>query len=297
MTRNILENTMGLVKNNFIALICSYNPIEFHIVEQVKSIVQNGIRVVIVDFSHEYNSLEYFQNSSITYVHKPGRLGPMISFYEGMKYVIDSFDFDYLYLCDQDDVWHSEKHVVVSNYLNSVESCYVLGHDVQCFNDNDGKSIGAYSALKSRRYPIELSRDLSLTANAVVGHSLCLRKEFIRDFLNWNGKKYFLMHDWAILYYSNLKYGGINWLGLCLSYYRIHNNNILGLNQKESGKMSYIKRHIKYVLKVTQVISQLEQSYFKRVQLAVKRIWLASSVTTKRAFLEMEILIFTLIGK
>lgn len=288
---------MELVKNNFLALVCAYNPIESHIIEQVKSILQNGIRVVVIDFSYQNNWLEYFRENSVTYVHKPGRLGPMMSFYFGMKYVLNHCDFDYLYLCDQDDVWHSEKHRIVSNYLNSVESCNVLGHDVQCFRDDDGKTLGAYSALKNRRYPSELSRDLSLSANAVVGHSLCLQKEFVRDFLDWDGKQFFLMHDWAILYYSNLKYAGINWLGICLSNYRIHDNNVLGLNQKKQNKLDFIARHLTYVSHLTESFSQLELSYFKRIQLAMKRVLIACNVGIKRTVLELEVLIFTMIGK
>lgn len=159
-------------------------------------------------------------------------LGVVKSFFKGIDYA----EGDVIFLADQDDIWNKNK---ISRCLRMFEKDRKIDVVATAYQiiDSDGK-------IKSTtKYPLNKSQLVNskkiLYNNIFPGCTLCFRKDYKKYFKNYNENIY--IHDWYLLLIAALN-GKLYFLNESLFYYRLHENNTIGLNKTLAPKYQLNER-------------------------------------------------------
>ncbi|MCF0259069.1 MAG: glycosyltransferase family 2 protein [Erysipelotrichaceae bacterium] len=151
--------------------------------------------------------------------------GIAFNFENGLNHVSN----DYVFLCDQDDVWMPGKVKAMKEALDQ-PGVLLAVHDC-IVTDENLKTIypSYYKAHKSRK-----SRMANLIRNSFIGACIAFRKDLLNTALPFPGN--LPMHDqWLGL--AALKKGKVAWLDEPYVYYRRHGKNASGLSHSSLGVM------------------------------------------------------------
>ncbi len=156
--------------------------------------------------------------------------GPCASFLHALRHTLASRDdFDFLLLCDQDDIWHNDKIACFAQQLQQRPQLDLIASDVALI-DRDGamtaaSSIGPRGVL-ARRF--DLQSPAILLANVVPGMALGVsRRLLVRGTAAW-AEPHWVMHDWALCIVAHLLQAHTAWLPRALVHYRQHGDNWVG---------------------------------------------------------------------
>ncbi len=129
---------------------------------------------------------------------------------------------DYIFLCDQDDIWKSNKVQVV---LNELKDCDLVVHDAELI-DGCGLSLG-----KNYYSTTHHSNDffMNLLYPRYLGCCMAFKKRILRDCLPFPNSR--RGHDYWIGCFAALHYK-VNFIPYVLLSYRRHNNNVTSSSQK-----------------------------------------------------------------
>lgn len=172
---------------------------------------------------------------------------------------------DLIFLCDQDDIWHSDKiekmimliqknqgiHVLCSSFRKVDESGDDLKEKNKYGYSNNGLIKGYIKALGLKK--ISLARIIK--ANIAPGCTAVLTKECRELYLRCASMLW--PHDWEIFIFGAIL-NGLYFYNEELVDYRIHANNTIGLND-EKRSLSIDKSHNERV--------RLAESEYERVSL------------------------------
>lgn len=172
---------------------------------------------------------------------------------------------DLIFLCDQDDVWRTDKiekmallfnenshiHTLCSGFRKIDELGNTLGEDNKLGYANHGLIKGYCKALGLKK----ISLDRIIKANIAPGCTAVLTKECRDLYLRCASKMW--PHDWEIFIFGAML-NGLYFYNEELIDYRIHANNAIGLNE-EQRSLSMDKSHSQRVL--------LAENEYKRVSL------------------------------
>lgn len=156
-----------------------------------------------------------------------GNLGVIANFGR----LLELTDADYIFLCDQDDVWFPEK---VSDFLNRAKALNEnYGTEVPCLIFSDLKLVddklavlaSSYMEMQQRADCLDLRFRNLLTQNVMPGCAMMVN----RALLEWalpipTGAG---MHDWWLILVAAC-FGKVDYLDKPLAAYRQHPSNVMG---------------------------------------------------------------------
>jgi glycosyltransferase involved in cell wall biosynthesis len=226
--------------------LCTYNGAVF-LAEQLDSLLSQtypNLEIIIVDDGSTDDTIgvlkRYSANAaSIRLYQNQLNLGYIKNF----EKAISLCSGEWIALCDQDDIWHSDKITLMMTHAGSHMLIY---HDSE-FIDETGEPLhkkisdirNCYSGGDSRVFLFE---------NCVSGHALLFRKELLTYF---DGFHQLIMHDWWLAYIA-LNAGTILYLDRILVKYRQHskaNTNILRQNrgEKKADSLDKIRKQLNLI--------------------------------------------------
>ena len=173
---------------------------------------------IIREFQFNSRHSVYILNSSIN-------IGASKSFFR----ILSSVQHDFIFLCDQDDIWLPTK---VSTFLNKY--CSINSFDQPCLIHSAYHIFG--HTTKFERVVNKYSSQTLVYENNIPGFSLGMNKALL-DYvlLNFNDRfcDYFL-HDWLILLASAQSRALVFTIDTPLVYYRQHSFNLVGISCRKT---------------------------------------------------------------
>ncbi|EJL66733.1 glycosyltransferase family 2 protein [Flavobacterium sp. CF136] len=202
--------------------VATYNG-EKYIKEQINSILEQigkNDEVIVSDDGSKDRTVEIIQNyndSRVTIYHNVFK-SPIRNF----EFLISIAKGDYIFLSDQDDIWHEDK---VSKYLkifNEIPMVSLVISDLKIIDKN-----GIIQDKEFYKKGFKNNILQNIISNNFIGCTMAFKKELKTHILPF--PKNIAMHDW--------------WIGLCgvlfdeiyfidekLHYYRRHDNNVTNVN-------------------------------------------------------------------
>lgn len=228
---------------NVVVLLCAYNGAKY-IRQQLDSIAEQELKpsaIYVYDWGSQDNTVkevESFRSETCLVcelVQKDKPIGVAAGFKVGMQDILDSrVDFDYLALCDQDDIWLSNKLLEYKRALDSAPSSDLVFSDVSTV-DSEGKVL-----LKSRNHSspyftarLEHLDDSVFFANPVVGMTILASKRVVEEYATTDFDLE-IMHDWSLVLICKLRGFESTYVDKPLVLYRQHSSNVLGNNSRRS---------------------------------------------------------------
>lgn len=223
-------------KIKYTVIICTYNG-EKYISKQLESILAQTRpvdEIIVSDDSSTDKTVQcvrkILKKSEIPYFISVNEknMGVVRNFYEATKRATG----DYIFLCDQDDIWMNNKISVFDNYIIRSTPCPLMIF-------SDGLLINAFDQISKKRLWEEVNFEpkklkhrsimqLLLNHNFVTGSASAVSRNLTKELDNvpddW-------LHDsWlAILAASR---NSLAFIPEVTYYYRIHDSNVVGIQQR-----------------------------------------------------------------
>jgi len=208
-------------------LLQTYKDIEYIIIDDKSA--DNTVRII-----QNYMKKDSRINLYINLVH----LGINKNFERGIKLAKGN----YIFLCDQDDLWDRTK---VEKMVNKIEHGYNLVYCDLKVIDVTGKVISkSFHRLigTDNLYTKDITKYL-LFRNLTNGCSICFKRELVNDIVPFPDD---IIYDWWIMFKASLKCK-IGKLDEQLVDYRIHGSNAIGfqiINRDNKLKIDNIRKHL-----------------------------------------------------
>lgn len=236
-------------KDTISVVMATYNGAQY-IAEQLDSILNQSITPDEIVISDDYSKdgtlkiIEEYKNKvsiPITINVNKENLGYIKNF----KLAISKAKGDYIFLCDQDDVWKTDKiQETISNMKsNSAEiSCtgFILidakGENIQDLDKYKSNPLSGYKEWTGLIKKIPLKR--LVWGNFCPGCTYCFTKS-IKDVYE-KLENIEMPHDFQLLLIG-ANHGSAIFIDKPLSKYRIHATNTIGMNKRESRRKHHVK--------------------------------------------------------
>ena len=227
-------------------LMCTHNGESF-VKEQIESCLKQGelVESLVIfdwnstDLTRQVILEEARKDDRIELVEKNSAPGPGKSFIAAIRDVLNSgYKFDYLALCDQDDIWLEQKLKrqvwLMSQYNDKILIC----SDVTLINESgdvlSGQCgfYGPKSYFRPRLNTLMQDESIVLT-NPCIGMTMLLPRSLVCEVTKVDVSDAIYMHDWAICVTALLADFSLLIDDAALVKYRQHENNIVGSKQKK----------------------------------------------------------------
>lgn len=187
-----------------------------------------------------------------------------LGFIKNFKNVISKATGDLIFLCDQDDIWHSDKIEVLKQLFIANPDALAINSSFDFIDENDKKfginlkpntsnqNIIKFNIPNDALYYVEFS-DI-IRYNISPGCTMAFRSE-LKDMLISNDK-YIIPHDWEINLYAALN-DGLYFFNKPLINYRIHGSNTIGLETEDDNSEFKIKGTYKKRMEVLSCLINL----------------------------------------
>lgn len=219
-------------------ILALYNGRQY-IEQQLDSILNQTVKpneIIIVDDNSKQKCNDIInsymrENNVILFLENNENLGVVQTF----KIAASKASGDIIFLADQDDIWEKNKisrflEIFETKNTNLIASAYKL-------IGVTGNKLNKFYIKTERSHYVSFKK--IIRGNVFPGCTMAFNKNIYKDFLELSNDCY--IHDWyiAILAAQNRKFYYIN---ESLTNYRIHNNNVIGINRSLSPKFSKIER-------------------------------------------------------
>lgn len=245
-------------------ILCTYNGAPF-ISKQLESFLIQDIKpnkVIISDDGSSDDTLSIISNffnqknfTNYEIISGPKK-GVVNNFFFALKYA----ESDYIFLSDQDDIWHKEKISEFAKIAHHTDKPNLIFSDAILIDENANEiapSFFQYQGLTAKC----LDDDSILFKNCVQGAACAINKP-LRDLVLQSLKvidvNNLYMHDWWIALLAKY-YGGCQFIDKPLIYYRQHINNQVGTSNHKLRFLFYITRFSHYWKNFRKAISQKEE--------------------------------------
>lgn len=224
--------------------LATYNGQEY-ILEQLDSLRKQTVlpdEVIICDDCSTDNTYsiirEYIKNYTLT-KWKVVRNSYNIGYIQNFKRSLSMTSGDIIYLCDQDDIWCSNKIAMMNYILCHNDNIKLLGTAVELIDDKTRKiSKNKFESKKIQSVNFFQIHE----ENFSQGCTMAIRREIVDKYINTSVFDN-IPHDWALSIIASCE-NGVFYLPNPLVCYRLHNNNTIGLN-KQTGIFHNKKDQIK----------------------------------------------------
>lgn len=220
---------------NISIALATYNGAHY-ITEQLNSLIHQSLvpdEIIIVDDCSTDNTLEIieqfdFGSISVRVLKNIQNLGVIKTF----KKSILACNCEYIFLCDQDDIWHQDKLEVCYSRIKTLEKLYLeipilVISDLKLINAN-GHSLEKNFWEEHKMKPMNTGFGLALVNNEAVGCSMMFNRS-MKNFL-YQMPDDILMHDHWI-YLISKSFGICEIIDAGLVDYRVHNASVTSKNR------------------------------------------------------------------
>lgn len=257
-----------LMATKVAVLLCTHNG-EKYVYELLESLANQTLppdEIWILDWGSEDDTarvirswmLDLDGSIKVNLELKPDAPGASRSFIAGMGHCLLRSKFDYLFLCDQDDVWTKDKIKIYIDAIDVAKSSppSLLFGDV-CVTDEDlSHTSSTYYGNKSPFKPPSSTDDpVLILANPFIGMTMCLSRSLAEDAVKW-GHGPWIMHDWMIALITQAKGYRSKFIATPTVCYRQHPNNLLGGRPK--GPIAYLRGLVDLRYRLRVISRQLE---------------------------------------
>lgn len=217
--------------------IATYNGQEF-IKEQLLSILNQTMpvdEIVICDDQSSDDTVKIIQEllcDKIYLYQNEKNLGYKLNFKKALSYCKG----DYIFLCDQDDIWLENKVEVMTQIMNEDKNIKVLASTYDLIDENDNpihidinpkfSNKNMYKCKVKPNALVKVPFERLIVENSFQGCALCLRKQVNEKFQRCFSDDFH--HDWLINILAS-EQNGMYFLNIPLFHYRIHSKNTIGL--------------------------------------------------------------------
>ena len=215
--------------------MATYNGQDY-IKEQLISILNQNKKVdeiVICDDCSTDNTINIiktiknkFENFNMRLFVNEKNMGYKINFKQALSYCRG----EYIFLCDQDDIWLPNKVEKMIGIMELNKNIKVLASSYELIDskgDITKSNISLYRHNVKQNTLKKISFEELVVGNSFQGCSLCIRSEINDKFQN-HFNEYF-HHDWLLNIYAS-EVDGMYFYNEALFQYRIHGNNVIGLS-------------------------------------------------------------------
>ena len=181
---------------------------------------------------------------------------------------------DYIFLCDQDDIWKSNK-IETTIRLMKVHRANVACTGFQLI-DGDGKyiantdvyrsdPISGYSGWTNHVMNIPFNR--LIWGNFSPGCTYCFTRKILTFFEKINNTE--LSHDFQILLIG-ANFNSAIFIDTPLSFYRLHQYNTIGMNNKEKKRERHLQPRISRFMKQLSAYCSVKNYYINNIILYLR---------------------------
>ena len=222
------------MNNKVCVLMSTYNG-EKYVKRQIETLLYQkevDISIVIRDDGSSDSTVDVIkkiESPRITII-EGENLGFAQSFWNILK-IVDGYD--YYAFCDQDDIWCNNKLIEAIKKIRDYNMPALYTSDVIAVDSKE-------NIIKKNAFGVQgvINYKESLIKSILPGCTFVFNKQLKKELCKYDG--YLISHDWITYAIANL-------LGIVIFdrnsyiYYRIHDNNTIGIN----NKMTTFKRKIK----------------------------------------------------
>lgn len=217
--------------------IATYNGQEF-IKEQLLSILNQTMpvdEIVICDDQSSDDTVKIIQEllcDKIYLYQNEKNLGYKLNFKKALSYCKG----DYIFLCDQDDIWLENKVEVMTQIMNVNKNIKVLASTYDLIDENNNpihidinpkfSNKNMYKCKVKPNALVKVPFERLIVENSFQGCALCVRKQVNEKFQRCFSEEFH--HDWLINILAS-EQNGMYFLNIPLFKYRIHSKNTIGL--------------------------------------------------------------------
>lgn len=248
--------------------MCTYNG-EKYLKHQLDSIINQSYRpyeIIISDDCSTDSTLEILKsyeclNKDINFkimVNKQN-IGVTKNF---EKALINSTG-DFIFLCDQDDIWMENKiERVVREFKKSntntraiFSNAFIINEFSEKQNETLWDLIGFTEQMR-RKFRFNEGIDILLKKDVITGCTLAIRRTYLKEVLPLNVN---FVHDSWIGMVHELS-GGLGLINEPLIYYRIHPSQQIGLNKSRESKIQMKNRYSNTLVKLNSLVEHTTKS-------------------------------------
>lgn len=217
--------------------IATYNGQEF-IKEQLLSILNQTMpvdEIVICDDQSSDDTVKIIQEllcDKIYLYQNEKNLGYKLNFKKALSYCKE----DYIFLCDQDDIWKPNKvqtmieimqnHPEIKALASTYDLIDELGNEKQIDINRNYSNKNMYKCKVKDNALVKVPFERLVVENSFQGCALCVRQSINDKFQRCYTEDFY--HDWFINLLAS-EQNGMYFLNVPLFHYRIHSKNTIGL--------------------------------------------------------------------
>lgn len=213
-------------------VICTYNG-EKYITEQLKSIINQSVcpdEIVVCDDKSDDNTVviieDILSKSGINYdiLVNERNIGITKNFEQGIR----MSKGDIIFFSDQDDIWRNDKIEKIINVFEENKRCVVAYSNAELIDVNGsvtGNKLWKVIGFNPDR--IDSYGELLLKKSLITGATMAVKRNFSMKIIPF--PKSWLHDSWIAI--NGELYGSINHIDEELVSYRIHGENVIGVNE------------------------------------------------------------------
>lgn len=245
-------------------LLATYNGSKY-LTEQVNSVLANfeylkgyDCKIIISDDASTDDTVSIIEGicekcSEVTFLGSERKGGVKSNF----QYLIMNSDADYIFFCDQDDLWLPMKMKIFIENFHKLEDeglTKILLHSDLCVADKNLSPIHV-SMFQYQCINDNPSFSQLLISNSVTGCVMAIDK-YLLDVVKAGNINNSIMHDWYIALIA-ITHGALVYIPKSLILYRQHENNQVGA---KSFSLSEIFKISSFKLKVESAIRSINKT-------------------------------------
>lgn len=259
--------------------LTTYNG-EKYLKKQLDSIMNQTMKVdeiIVCDDGSTDSTFSILENYPVKLYKNKENLGYRLNF----KQALEKCNGDYIFLCDQDDIWKENKVEEMVNIMNQNKDILSLASSFEYIDNEDNPKPVKLEKNRSNNnlFPeyvkdndlVNVPIDLFFPMNYFQGCSLCITKR-LKDVVikNWNNN---MEHDYLINTIA-ATLNGMYFYNKSLFQYRIHESNTIGVSyytmdndehMQVASDVLYRTQDARNALNVLSIIKSINPSlYLKR---------------------------------
>lgn len=221
---------------------------EKYIEKQIESILNQSMpvdEIIVCDDGSSDKTVELLKKYDVKIVENSENLGYKSNF----KKAMDLCNGDFIFLCDQDDIWNKDKVKEMISVMESNRGIHVLSSSFDYIDENDNlistvlkkgySNNNLYNKEVKSGDLVQVNSNEFIYGNYFQGCALVMDRSTKDFFINHFDDR--IPHDWIISLYGSLD-GGMYFLNKPLFEYRIHNKNSIGVSTLNQNAATHVNR-------------------------------------------------------